>query len=259
MQHGLPMGMSPNLILSKAKRRLGISMFKLPFDDNELLDIMYEDTIPTFSKFFPRYLTFPVDLNQCKPAKYRVADKAKYFGTRAYHIDFSQFGSEIVPIDIEDIDYYHNDQSDFIAYENELHGQTPYELVTNSFGRATLAASLNVEPIHRFEAPDILIFDEKGFGQVYGDKIFLTCLVLHAKDLSTINISYIDYFTKLYMIDLQINLYAVLKFVDKIDTTFGEIDLKIDDWANAEDKRKELEEDWGTKFLRHRRKTIRKI
>ena len=46
---------------------------------------------------------------------------------------------------------------------------------------------------------------------------------------------------------------------EKIDTTFGEIDLKIDDWQDAKSKREELEESWNGKFIRHRRKTIRKV
>ena len=58
----IPRGMSPNLLLKKAKRRLGVSTFKLPFDDEELIDILYEDTLPTFSKFFPKYLTLPINL-----------------------------------------------------------------------------------------------------------------------------------------------------------------------------------------------------
>ena len=258
---GLPRGMNPNLILNKVKRKLGVSTFKLPFNDDELIQILFEDTLPTFSKYFPRYVTLPIDLNNCRTAKYRVADKAKYYGRLAYHMkdELDKFGSEIIILDIEDVDFYNNDQSDFISYEEQLRGQSPYDIVTNSFGRSTVAAMLNVEPIVFFESPDVIILDEKGLAQIHGDLIFVTFLIMHSGDLSTINISYIDYLTKIYKLDLQIALYATLKHMDKIDTTFGEIDLKIDDWQDAESRRDELTEDWNLKFLKHRRKTIRKI
>ena len=257
----IPRGMSPNLLLKKAKRRLGVSTFKLPFDDEELIDILYEDTLPTFSKYFPKYLTLPINLEKCPPARFKVADKAKYYGRRAYHLaeEINRYGSEIIPLDIEDIDYFLNDGSDFITYSGEMAGLTPYEVVANSHYSSTAAAMLNVEPVHFFEAPDILILDEKGFAQIHGNLIYVTFLTMHNGDLSSINLTYIDYLTRLYMCDLQIALYAVLKHMDKIDTTFGEIDLKIDDWQDAEQKREELQDDWNTKFLRHRRKTIKKI
>ena len=260
MRHEIPNAITPNLILRKAKRLLGIKTFKLPFDDDELLEIMMEDTLPTFSKYFPRYLTFPINLSKCRRAKYRVADNDRMNNRKAYHLDLSQFGSDIVPIDIEDIDYNYSNLSDDIMYQDMIQGSgSPYDIMTNSFGRATVVAGLNNEPIHRFEAPDILILDRREYGEIFGGSVYITFLVLHSADLSTINLSYIDYFTKLYMIDLQISLYETLKHCDKIDTTFGEIDLKIDDWQDAKSKREELEESWNGKFIRHRRKTIRKV
>ena len=52
---------------------------------------------------------------------------------------------------------------------------------------------------------------------------------------------------QLAKLDIKCVLYPELKMYDKLDTADGSIDLKIDDWANAEEQRQELLDSWRNK------------
>ena len=111
------------------------------------------------------------------------------------------------------------------------------------------------EPIWEFKEPNILIIENTGYYTSSGVVILELCVV-HAKDLSTLKYSYLEYITELFTLDCKRILYEDMKHSDKINSQFATFDLKIDDWANAKDKREELLEKWDREFLIHRRKTI---
>ena len=74
-QMGQATKLTPTYLLNKVKRRLGIKTFVLPMSDEELLEVLYEDTIPLFSVYFPRPATIKLDLAQCRKAENRVMDE----------------------------------------------------------------------------------------------------------------------------------------------------------------------------------------
>lgn len=249
MRANAPVALSPNYLLNKCKRKLGIKTFPLPMNDDELLEILYEDTLPTFSKFYPRYTTLKMNLNDLEPAEY-VTDNlpAIQYGRRAYHIDISKYGKDLVILDIEDVKNIGNNYSDYISCEVGF--QNGYDLFTAAAAQNQMESMLIAPVIFFFQAPDILVIDEPGIFN--RNVVSITFLLVHAYDLSTVKMTYVDKLSSLFMIDLQISLYPLMKHMDKIDTPFGTIDLKIDSWENAEDKRKDLETDWESNFLSHR-------
>lgn len=55
-------------------------------------------------------------------------------------------------------------------------------------------------------------------------------------------------FLDLADLDLKVYLYNNLKYYDKIQTAFGTIDLKTDEYQNAESERKDMLEKWDETF-----------
>ena len=63
----------------------------------------------------------------------------------------------------------------------------------------------------------------------------------HAKNLSTIQDGVATMFEELVKLDMMKVLWNTdLKYIDNIETPYSVVQLKIDEWANAEDKRQDL-------------------
>lgn len=238
--------LNPTALLNKAKRRLGIKSMILPYDDNELLDVLYEDTLPTFSIYFPRYFRYRVSLDSLKSV-----EGADGFNRR-YYLNLNDL-KDIQIIDIEDLtpvelplEYFHEP-----TYNG---GLDAFSFMADSYANSVIENMMSVPIITKFETPNILLIDN--FSYVHRGEVEIKFLVVHSKDLSTIQYAQKDMLFELFKLDLQIALYNELKHYDKIDTTFGQIDLKIDDWADAESKREDLVKLWDITFLAYREKTI---
>ena len=60
------------------------------------------------------------------------------------------------------------------------------------------------------------------------------------KSLASIPETAREAFMELALLDVKMNLYPTMKQYSTISTSLGNIDLKIDDWGNAESERKDL-------------------
>lgn len=84
----------------------------------------------------------------------------------------------------------------------------------------------------------------KGFGS--HDIVYLDCKVTYPswghvpESISIVS-------EQLAKLDVKIYLWGELKLYDKLESADGAIDLKIDDWANAESERQELLDNWRNK------------
>ena len=68
------------------------------------------------------------------------------------------------------------------------------------------------------------------------------------KSLASIPETCREDYMKLAMLDVKDNLYPTLKQYTELNTAIGNINLKLDDWANAESERKELIEKWDDTY-----------
>jgi hypothetical protein len=84
----------------------------------------------------------------------------------------------------------------------------------------------------------------------FPENIIVRFVVKCDHDLSgeTIPESCVESFMELAMLDVQRTLYNQLKNMNNVGSAFKEINLKIDDWSNAESSRKELVEKWTNTF-----------
>ena len=56
-------------------------------------------------------------------------------------------------------------------------------------------------------------------------------------------------FYKLAVLDVKAGLYPTIKHYEGLDTPLGRIELKIDDWQNAAQDRKDLLQQWDEDYL----------
>ena len=64
------------------------------------------------------------------------------------------------------------------------------------------------------------------------------------KNLSTISETASESFFKLALLDTQENLYSMMKHYNEIQSAYGTVSMKIDDWSNAESERADLLREW---------------
>jgi hypothetical protein len=220
--------MNTSNLLTLAKMNLGIYGLRLPFDDPDgaLLECINVNTIPTFSRFFPYKKTFQINLN--KDLKKISNTSTKY----SYLLPDFMPGMPIITIlDMDDLDtnYYTDPFMDPTAYtyKNMMLAKVDADLIS------TLAPS----PTFDFQSPNILIVYSP---YITESMVNLTIGFQHNKNLSTISEGLAESFIELAIIDIKRFLYNTMKHYTEINSAFGTINLKIDDWSNAESDRKDL-------------------
>ena len=96
----------------------------------------------------------------------------------------------------------------------------------------------------KFEAPRTLYV----YNAFSSNKVVLSLGFEHDKSLASIPETCREEFLKLALLDVKENLYPTLKQYTELSTAIGNINLKLDDWANAEDNRRELMEKWDDTY-----------
>lgn len=236
------MAITMSSLLKSIKRRLGVTTFTLPLDDEELADIIYEETLPLFSIYFPHNITIEMDFSNNKvPGE-----------NETYYIDRSSLGEEDEIIGVENI--FLNDVCG--GYQSYGYPSSTYELFTDIQMTTTFESMLAVPITYYYVQPDKVKLESAPYNL---SKAFVELSLVHPRNLNTIKIVYKEDLLKLALFDIKIVLYEVLKRTDKINTTFEQIDLRIDDWQNATADRETLLQEWDTMFLNSRTKKIYRV
>jgi hypothetical protein len=199
-----------------------------------ILETLTEDTLSVFSQFAPYSYTMDVNLNDQTPV--RAPNGGDIYYLKNAFLD--KHGIEV--ISIEDVM-----GSDSFTDWNEQ------------------PATFNVEDIILYGAASNirsqLNLSSKGFEFVSPNRVRLLGYRGYETVKMTVKIPYPNFgavaqsfsiaLEELAILDVKIVLYAELKHYQNLDTADGQIDLKIDDWADAYDKRLELLADWRNKAI----------
>lgn len=238
------MNRSPNqmtLLLNKLERRLGLSVLNLPetLSKDNWHYVIEEDTIPTFSRYFPYKITTIID-NTCEKDGFFFIDKdvpegCKILGVKdidwqAYRVDprFDRYGINFSTYDFISRDYGIDDvafsqmSADYLSLFN-LGIYIEFE-----YPNKIRLVSVNGSPVSRYRPFPLQIFIE------------------HPSNLMTISPTMMEKFEQLAQADVATFLYQNLKYYDNQDTVYMQLDLKLEtlqEWANKRDDIvKELEE-----------------
>ena len=226
-------------LLTSIKMDLGIHGISLPFDDPDktLIDVIKLKSIKTFSIFHPYILKVDLNLNELKALQsnyqesiYEIPDifgekrilyirnvtpKNKYYGA-------AQYMTPVFDGSIED-------------YYNLMMGQA----------QANLTSTIAPPITFKFTHPNKMhLFN---MSTMWGE-ISVEFALEHASNLSTIRPTAYQSFYELALLDVQIFLYNILKHYNEIQTAYGTINLRIDEWSGAKSERDSLIERWRNNF-----------
>lgn len=235
---------SPNrmtALLNKIERRLGLMVLTLPenISKDSWHTVIEEDTLPTFSRFFPDSRTVIID-NTCYKDGFYFIDK--------------DIPEGVTIIGVKDIDWQ--------AYRADPRldrygiNFSTYDFISRDYSVADVAMSqmtadymslFNLGIYLEFEKPNKVKLVSVNNSPVSRYRPFpLKVYIEHQPNLMTISPTMMESFERLAMADVALMLYNNLKYYNGLDTSFGTLDLQLDiiqEWANKrEDIIRELDE-----------------
>lgn len=231
-------------LLFNVKMELGIYAVALPLDDVDgtLARVIKETTLRTYSQYFPQYETI------------RISDTSIEKGIQ--NIEYADIKLSVPPgqeiVFIEDIYYDASDISGIGYYGAGMPIANPNmigDLLFTNIG-ADLTNMAFPKPTFEFFAPNTV-----RLYHYYGGSMFCKYAKLHNKDLSSIPMSQEETFKNLAIIDCKKALYGIIKHYNELETAHGRINLKIDDWADSMNERKEILKEWDDIFHLERKST----
>lgn len=234
---------SPANLIREAKTDLGLINIPIPFDEEFFLDILYLKTMPTFNKFYPRKVKELIRSFDLKNA-YDPEGLNRYV-----HIDTNKYNIREVT------DVYYKSPPETMAYDPLSVGVgDAYDMMVSAINACIIDDMISDKIIFRWDEPNTLFM--KLPYMLNNDDLIVELFVDHSLDLSSIGKNYKDKLSSLYQTDLKISMYPTLKQLTPIETTFGTIELNLDNWDNAPSDRKEIESDWNETYLSHNRKIV---
>lgn len=225
-------------LLNKLERRLGTRQLKLPdylAKDKWASDVIENETLDTFSRYYPNSMRIQLDLSQRKKDGYYLIDEyvpesVTILGVR--DIDWGMFSKDSLRM-------------------QEAMGYGTYDFMTNGYGlddiallqmRADHMSLFNNQIFIDFLPPNrIKLSTVTGADITRGMSSFpIEILIKHASNLMTIPPTMMEIFEELAEADVAKFLYEELKYYDGLETVYANMDLKLQDLEGKASKRDEI-------------------
>lgn len=223
--------------ITTIKEDIGIKDLPLPVTDKQLIDRFDRSALTDFSLICPRVETcFISDEDRIKSTNSMASDMY-------YEYKIPKFVYEgTVVLNVVNVEPARpNGYSDF--YIPQANWTTPDAVIT-AIGdlrmAAGVASSLAKSPTHKFIKPNLIRLYNGWAGGIYEVELLLK----HDLSLSTIDEGAFIDLRELATLDMKAYLYNQLKRKDNLEVGVGSINLRIDDWSNAENDRKDLLKQW---------------
>ena len=228
-----------NKLLDKLERRLGTRQLNLPDylqKDKWATDVIHNETLDTFSRYFPNAMRVELNLAQRNREGYYLLD------------EYIHEGVEI--IGVRDIEWSLFSQ-DSLRLQEAL-GYGTYDFMANGYGlddiallqmRADHMSLFNNQIFVEFRPPNMIKLSTVTGADItrHGGKSFpVIVLVKHAGNLMTIPPTMMEIFEELAEADVAKFMYEELKYYDGLETVYANIDLKMGDFQEKASKRDEI-------------------
>jgi len=232
--------MNLSSLITRIKIDCGIYAIALPFDnaDEIIKDIIIDITRPVFSKYCPTYEKIRFDLNKDLKRIDKYANYETYLLPDIFH------DRELLYV--KDVNYDESDSSD-LGYWG---GGIPI-MQGNMIKQAILsnaAMSLSNKTIPKITFDYVHPRKVTLYNVLSSSKIVFELALEHDKSLASITPTSSESFYKLAILDVKSALYEVMKEYTDINTAYGNISLKLDNWASAADKREQLLNEWEDSY-----------
>lgn len=227
-----------NALLNKIERRLGVKQLNLPdylSKDKWAEEVIENETLDTFSRYFPNSMHIVLDLSQRKKDGYYLIDEyvpdgVEILGVR--DIDWSLFSKDSLRL-------------------QEAQGYGTYDFMTNNYGlddiallqmRADHMSLFNNQIYVDYKPPNMIKLSTiTGADITRGMKSFpIEILIKHASNLMTIPPTMMEIFEELAEADVAKFLYENLKYYDGLETVYANIDIKVSDLENKASRREDI-------------------
>lgn len=228
-------------LLKRLKMALGIYSIKLPVSDDELFqDVVVDTTLPVFSTYVPYEYNMLVDLNEI-----RIVDR--------YAVDDSSLISncyEIPNIFPKQRCLGINNIRPYIEYNGMMMTSSyetidSYQVLATGQTLANLSSAMIPPQTFKFFPPNKFEI----YNQVlYNNKVYLDLIYTHSSELFTIPETARESFFKLALLDTKMYLWNTLKYYTTIQTAYGQLDLKVENWEQAESERNDLLSQWDENY-----------
>lgn len=225
-------------LINKIERRLGTNIINLPkeLSKDEWVNVIKEDTIPTFSRYLPDAINVLINTKKTDSEGYswvdiNLPDSVKVLGIR--DIDWHSFGV---------INGGARTPAGFGVYDMFSSQYGIDEIGLLQMG-ADITSLYNTTIYPEFKYPNKVRFKTAaGTASInfQYDTVPLTLLIEHSLDLSTIAPTKMEIFENLATADVASFLYENLKYFDNLETVFANVDIKIDSLKDRADKREEI-------------------
>lgn len=230
--------MNLTTLVTRIKKKLGIYSISLPIEnlDKMIIDTITEITIPVFSIYQPHKETVYFDLRNLQ----RVSKTATY-----EEFLLPEFQGRTL-LSVDDIRY--DDRS--LTGMGYWGGTIPmlHEGLTNQLMLSNAAMNLVNTGLPRlsweFNPPRTLFI----FNCIASHSLIFDLKFQHDASLTSIPPTAEESFFNLALLDVEENLYPLVKHYNPIETAYGTIELKIDDWAEAASQRKDLLKEWDDSY-----------
>ena len=207
-------GLTPTQVLRYLNRNLGVLLQELELTEDEMMRVVFQETLPTYSKFFPyryRQNIFPDNEILSKINNYIIPNEhnLEIIGIHKVFVsNMSQYGNHALPLTVN-------------PFETQM---------LNDF------ISMTVTPITwEYIAPNRITIYPK---------------IVHPKHLKTIPMNMRDEFLKMALLDVLVSLYPLRHRFESFNTAYGELRPFLDMVDRATDERTALLEKWQSQVLK---------
>lgn len=224
--------------VSRIKMKLGLINITTPFENlNEVIvDILREFTIPDFSVYNPVKETLHINTHDLE-----LADKDDICETYL----LPDFKNRTL-LYVFDVTY----DTSLVSGLGYFGGGLPLiqGSLVNQAMLANAGASLMNTIIPKMSFEFIPPRTLKLYNAYSSSRLVIYLGFEHDKSMASIPETCRESFMQLALLDVKSNLYPTMKQYTELSTSIGNINLKIDDWANAEQERSDLIAKWDESY-----------
>lgn len=221
-------------VVTRIKLKLGLLNIATPIAnlDETIVTIIKDITVPTFSIYQPVKESLTIRTTDLELLE-KTANYEKYlipdFKTRKLLYLFDvKYDASI----LSGLGYYGGGMP-------LLEGNLINQMLLSNAG-ALLMNQMIPKLTFKFVQPRELYI----YNAYSSSKIVIDFGFEHDKSLASIPQTCDTAFMELALLDVKENLYPTLKYYTEINTALGNINMKIEEWQNAEEQRKELINKW---------------
>lgn len=240
-------------LLNKVSKRLGLLPLEPHLPDfakkDKWADVILQDTMVTFSRYYPNKFPFIVDETTC--------DKKVENGVTYYYIK-DEILKGVKLLGLLDIDWTDKTTKNSSLGATSLGGgyfypsfacpESTFQSVLQLQMQADISSLYNRGLFIDFQYPNR--FSVKGLGNTnYDLKSFVVNLLVEHYSLSTISPTKMEIFEALAQADIAKFLYMNLRYFDGLETVFINIDLKLNELYDESNKRENIIEEIKNSYV----------